>query len=145
MATSDLEFRTTSMYNYHEDRTALINLFRRCHSTNRESALMGAGGQSASLFHYEFTDYLWCMGQYSESYCHYLVQSTDGQIVAAFISNLKRVHFGPHVMTAVFNRLTRVDPTRRRDNVAVKLLTTDAKVLAQMSGFTVSSHKVLET
>lgn len=122
MANYDLEFRTTSMYNYHADRTALIDLFRRCQSTNRESALMGAGSQSLTLFHCEFTDYLWCMGQYPESYCHYLVQSPDGQIVAAFVSNLKRVQFGPYVMTAVFNRLTRVDPTRRRDNIAVKLL-----------------------
>ncbi len=97
---SNLAFRLRSMYDYHEDRSALIDLFRRCEATNQASVLMGIGHEAASAgFHCEFTDYLLCMEQYPESYCVQLVEPTDSRIIFVFVCHLKRVHFGEGIMT----------------------------------------------
>jgi hypothetical protein len=127
---SNLVFRLRSMYDYHEDSSALNDLFQRCEAADRMSASMSTGSTALSSgFHCEFTDYLWCMEQYSESYCGQLVDPlVENRILFICIDNLKRVHYGEHIMTAVFGRLTRVEPSRRRQHLILNLFSTVAKV-----------------
>ena len=115
MDDSDLIIRIRSMQDYRQDSTELVDLFQRCEATNKESASMtDRQKKSMSLFHCEFTDYLWCMEQYPESYCLELVQSNDNKIIFTTIVNVKRVHLGPHLTVSAFARLARMDPERRR-------------------------------
>lgn len=102
------------MYDYHEIQTALTNLCRRCENTNQASVIKSTDGQPLVLFHCEFLNYFRCMEQYPESCCHTLVEPTSKKVVAAFITNFKRLYFGPYVMTGGFARLIRVDPDQRR-------------------------------
>jgi hypothetical protein len=62
------------------------------------------------------------MEQYLESYCAVLVDPIEDRIVSASVGNLKRVHYGEHIMTAVFGRMLRVEPGRRRQYLAKNLL-----------------------
>jgi GNAT superfamily N-acetyltransferase len=119
---SELVFRTYSMSDYHEIQTALIDLCRRCENTNQVSVMGSVDSQSLVLFHCEFADYLRCMEQYSESYYHTLVESTNNRVVAAFLTNFKRLHFSSYVMTGGFARLIRVDPSQRRKNVGIHVM-----------------------
>jgi len=124
------------MYDYHEDQSALIDLFRRCETTNQASALMSIGHAAASAgFHCEFTDYLLCMEQYSESYCVQLVEPTDGRIIFVFVFHLKRVHFGEDIMTLVFGRLLRVDPDYRRQHLVIDLALQKTRAVEHSIGF----------
>ena len=108
------------MHDYHEDRMALIDLFKRCESTNQKSASMSNNNSTPPIaFHCEFTDYLWSMEQYPESYCIELVDSTNGRVLFACVYNFKRVHCGEHIMTLAFVRLARVDPDRRRQHLII--------------------------
>ena len=142
---SDLAFYTHSMYHYHEIKTAVIDLCRRCEDTNRTSATIGAGSQSLMHFHCEFTDYLRVMEQYPESYCHSLVESNGNKVVAVYITNLKQLYFGPYVITALFARLFRVDPNHRRKNLGTYLVSSAFKQLAPLEvdcilGYTLTTN-----
>ena len=108
----ELVFRTYSMYDHRDIHTSLVDLCRKCEETNQASAKGSQDSRSLAPFHCEFTDYLRCMEQYPESYCHTLVESTSNRVVAALLTNLKRLHFGSYVMMGGFGRLVRVDPTQ---------------------------------
>jgi hypothetical protein len=142
---NDLVFRYRSSNDCHEDSTELINLFRRCETTKQASPSMSTtGGPGIALFHCEFTDYLANMEQYLESYCFEMVQPTDGRILAAYITNLKELYFGEHLMTAGFSRLVRVDPSRRRHKLAQNLMKLGNQVL-QLKGFDIELSSTLTT
>lgn len=115
-------FHTYSMYDYHNVRYSLVDLCRKCETTNRTSATRNNGNQPVTSFHCEFTDYLRCMEQYSESYCHTVAESRNDSIAAALIVNLKRLHVGSYTITGSFFRLMRVDPHQRRKKVGTYLL-----------------------
>jgi hypothetical protein len=133
------------MYDYHEDRSALNDLFQRCETTNQMSASTNTGSIAPSSgFHCESTDYLRCMEQYSESYCGQLVDPIDNRIVFICVGNLKRVHYGEHIMTAIFGRLTRVEPSRRRQHLIMNLFSTVVQV-TEYIGFDISQEYTLTT
>ncbi|CAF0767553.1 unnamed protein product [Adineta steineri] len=118
---SDLMFRLYSMHNYEQDITGMNDLFQRCKSTDYESVMMGDSNKSPILFHCESIDHLHCMKQYPESYCGTLVNTKDGRVVAFTAGHIKFVYFGSSLMTVIFIRLVRVDPTQRRQNLLINL------------------------
>jgi hypothetical protein len=120
---SNLVFRLRSMHDYHEDRSAIIDLYQSSEAKNRMPALMSTNSTvPSSGFHCEPTDYLWCMEQYSESYCGLFVDPIEDRIVAACMFNFKQVHYGEHILTAIYIRMLRVEPSRQRQHLGRNLL-----------------------
>jgi hypothetical protein len=138
-------FRLRSMYDYGEDRSALFDLFQRCEATNHMPASMSSGHTAPSPdFHCECTDYFWSMEQYPESYCGQLIDPIDDRIIFTCVGNIKRVHYGEHLMTAIFGRLTRVEPDRRRQHLIINLLPQAAQV-SECIGFDFVQEYTLTT
>jgi hypothetical protein len=69
------------------------------------------------------------MEQYSESYSTLLIDSINDRIVSAAVGNLKRVHYGEYIMTVMFIRMLRVEPSRQRQHLAKNLLSQVVKVM----------------
>ena len=119
---SDWVFCTRSSYDYHEDKQALLDLFHCCESTNLSSMSSGKMITSSLCFHCETNDYLRCMEQYFESYCHYVKHAKTQRALAIYSTHWKRVHFGSYIVMMVLARLMRVDPDYRRQYLARDLI-----------------------
>ncbi|UJR38467.1 hypothetical protein I4U23_031135 [Adineta vaga] len=120
-SSSSMIFRMYSMDDYEQHTTEIINLFQRCSTTNHNSVMMGDNSLLPTTFHCEFTDYFRCMKQYPESYCYTMMSAIDGRVVAVIVFNVKLAYFGSTLMTALFSRLIRVEPTLRRQNLAMTM------------------------
>lgn len=130
MEDSNFTFYCLTNEDYNDRRDQLFDLFQRCETTNQSSATMNLQNRSAPvIFHCEFTDYLWCMKQYSKSYCFLLQDAKTQRVVGACVFNLKDVHIGGKVIKISFGRLARIDPERRRQYLILKLFTHVQKLL----------------
>ncbi|CAF2898517.1 unnamed protein product [Rotaria sp. Silwood2] len=141
---SELICRIRSMYDYNDDRKAIVDLLHRCESTNEASAFKSNSGGSSVLFHCEFPDYLRCMERYPESYCLQMIDSKDNRVVLVYVMNCKRVHFGPYIMSTVFGRLGRVDPNRQRQLVGMSAYPHVAQFVRQ-GGFDYGQNHTMVT
>jgi hypothetical protein len=84
------------------------------------------------------------MEQYPESYCAPLVDPIDDRIIFTFVANVKRVHCGEHLMTAIFSRLGRVEPYRRRQHLIINLFSQNEQVF-ECLGYDYSQGYTLTT
>ena len=130
----DLQFRIRSMHDYRTDTDEIVRLLERCEASNLQSVVNESSKteKSKTIFHCEFTDFLWCMEQYPESYCMELVDPKDGRIIFVVTVHVKRVHVGPRLMNMSFSRLARMDPTRRGQHLAMNLLLQSAPIITNL-------------